>query len=97
MKKPLWIITAVLFSLPVIAHASCDSVKADIEQKIIHNGVPASGFTLTIVPNDEVDSAGGQVVGHCENDSQKIVYKRITSETQTLPSDAGTSEDSPSP
>ncbi|WP_145585252.1 DUF1161 domain-containing protein, partial [Yersinia intermedia] len=42
------------------------------------NGVPESGFKLDIVPNDQVQQAGGQVVGHCENDSQKIVYTRIT-------------------
>ncbi|HGW6157958.1 TPA: DUF1161 domain-containing protein, partial [Yersinia enterocolitica] len=63
---------------PLAALASCESVKADIAQKIINNGVPESGFKLDIVPNDQVQNAGGQVVGHCENDTQKIVYTRIT-------------------
>lgn len=78
MKKTL-IISILLLSLaPMAALASCESVKADITQKIINNGVPESGFKLDIVPNDQVQQAGGQVVGHCENDSQKIVYTRIT-------------------
>ncbi|ABP39264.1 hypothetical protein A7722_01250 [Yersinia pestis subsp. microtus bv. Caucasica] len=78
MKKTL-IISTLLFSLaPLAALASCESVKAEIAQKIISNGVPESGFKLEIVPNDQVQQAGGQVVGHCENDSQKIVYTRIT-------------------
>ncbi|CNI61748.1 DUF1161 domain-containing protein [Yersinia pekkanenii] len=78
MKKTL-IISTLLFSLaPLAVLASCESVKADITQKIISNGVPESGFKLDIVPNDQVQQAGGQVVGHCENDTQKIVYTRIT-------------------
>ncbi|CNG41699.1 DUF1161 domain-containing protein [Yersinia kristensenii] len=78
MKKT-FIISILLLSLaPLAALASCESVKADITQKIISNGVPKSGFKLDIVPNDQVQQAGGQVVGHCENDTQKIVYTRIT-------------------
>ncbi|HHL2560848.1 TPA: DUF1161 domain-containing protein [Yersinia enterocolitica] len=78
MKKTLIIGTLLLSLTPLAALASCESVKADIAQKIISNGVPESGFKLDIVPNDQVQNAGGQVVGHCENDTQKIVYTRIT-------------------
>lgn len=78
MKKTLIIGTLLLSLVPLAALASCESVKADIAQKIINNGVPESGFKLDIVPNDQVQNAGGQVVGHCENDTQKIVYTRIT-------------------
>jgi hypothetical protein len=83
MKKTFIITTlllnSALFSLaPLAALAACESVKAEIAQKIINNGVPESGFKLDIVPNDQVQQAGGQVVGHCENDTQKIVYTRIT-------------------
>ncbi|EPA3122513.1 DUF1161 domain-containing protein [Yersinia enterocolitica] len=78
MKKTLIIGTLLLSLAPLAALASCESVKADIAQKIINNGVPKSGFKLDIVPNDQVQNAGGQVVGHCENDTQKIVYTRIT-------------------
>lgn len=68
--------TALCVIAPLAAQASCESVKADITQKIINNGVPESGFTLDIVPNDQAQQAGGQVVGHCENDSHKIIYTR---------------------
>ncbi|MFQ6281606.1 DUF1161 domain-containing protein [Yersinia enterocolitica] len=78
MKKTLIFGTLLLSLAPLAALASCESVKADIAQKIINNGVPESGFKLDIVPNDQVQNAGGQVVGHCENDTQKIVYTRIT-------------------
>jgi len=56
---------------PVLAApSSCEKVRADIQQKIINNGVPESGFSLTIVPNDEVDQSGANsVVGHCSNDN----------------------------
>lgn len=76
MKKAMVFGAALLVITPLAAQASCESVKADISQKIINNGVPESGFTLDIVPNDQVSQAGGQVVGHCENDSQKIIYIR---------------------
>ncbi|MEC5318780.1 DUF1161 domain-containing protein [Brenneria populi subsp. brevivirga] len=76
MKKSMIFGAALLVITPLAAQASCESVKADIAQKIINNGVPESGFTLDIVPNDQVSQAGGQVVGHCENDSQKIIYIR---------------------
>ena len=78
MKKTLIISTLLLSLAPLAALASCESVKADIAQKIISNGVPESGFKLDIVPNDQVQNAGGQVVGHCENDNKKIIYTRIT-------------------
>ncbi|KHN56244.1 DUF1161 domain-containing protein [Pectobacterium fontis] len=76
MKKTVMLGAALFLIAPLAAMASCESVKADIAQKIIANGVPESGFTLDIVPNDQVNQAGGQVVGHCENDSHKIVYTR---------------------
>ncbi|RLM26924.1 hypothetical protein BIY29_04735 [Brenneria alni] len=76
MKKAIIFGAALFVIAPLAAQASCESVKEDISQKIINNGVPESGFTLDIVPNDQVDQAGGQVVGHCENDSHKIVYTR---------------------
>lgn len=78
MKKALIASVLVLAAAPLAAFASCESVKADIAQKIINNGVPESGFKLDIVVNDQADQAGGQVVGHCENDTQKIVYTRLS-------------------
>lgn len=96
MKRMKWMLTGLFLAAPLLAQASCESVKADINQKIINNGVPASGFSLEIVPNDQADQAGGQVVGHCENDSQKIVYKRNSAESDSsVPASAGTSQDAP--
>lgn len=96
MRAKKWMLSALLVVAPLAVQASCESVKADISQKIINNGVPESGFTLDIVPNDQANSAGGQVVGHCENDSQKIVYKRTGVDSETnVPADAGTTQDAP--
>lgn len=66
-------------SLVMAAPGSCERVKSDIEQRIINNGVPADNFTLTIVPNDEADQPDSQVVGHCANDTHKILYTRTSS------------------
>ncbi|CDG47595.1 DUF1161 domain-containing protein [Serratia symbiotica] len=80
MKKTLVLGALLLASTPLVAMvamASCESLKAKISQKIVNNGVPESGFKLDIVPNDQVSQASGQVVGNCENDTQKIVYIRL--------------------
>lgn len=64
------------------APASCERVKSDIEQRIINNGVAESSFTLNIVPNDQADQADqpdSLVVGHCANDTHKILYTRTNS------------------
>lgn len=66
-------------SLVMAAPGSCERVKSDIEQRIINNGVPADNFTLTIVPNDQADQPDSQVVGHCTNDTHKILYTRTSS------------------
>ncbi|EAB5957450.1 DUF1161 domain-containing protein [Salmonella enterica subsp. enterica serovar Indiana] len=66
-------------SLVMAAPGSCERVKSDIEQRIINNGVLADNFTLTIVPNDQADQPDSQVVGHCANDTHKILYTRTSS------------------
>lgn len=71
MKKTMLAGTLLLLLTPLLAQASCESVRDDIARKIIANGVPESGFELDIVPNDQVSQHGGQVVGHCEQDTQK--------------------------
>ena len=96
MKGMKWILTALIIATPLAVQASCETVKADINQKIINNGVAANDFTLDIVPNDQAEQAGGQVVGHCENDSQKIVYKRGAEGDASVPATTGTSQDAPS-
>ena len=46
MKLQRVLLSAAFLALPLMAQASCESVKADISQKIIQNGVPESGFSL---------------------------------------------------
>jgi len=95
MNKAL-LVGLTLFSLsPLAAMASCDSVKADITQKIVANGLPESNFKLDIVANDQADQAGGQVVGHCDNDTQKIVYTKLSNggDDTTASPKTGTSQD----
>lgn len=93
MKRSTWLgICLVLAATPVLAaQTSCDKVKADIQQKIINNGVPESGFSLTIVPNDQADKPDAQVVGHCANDTQKILYTRTSS--GNYPASGGNTQD----
>lgn len=76
MQKKLLVPLFMVMIAPVFAQASCESVIEDIKQKIINNGVPADNFSLVAVPNDEVDPSKGQIVGHCQNDSYKIIYTR---------------------
>lgn len=78
MKLLPWLSTTLLLGSvsALAAPDSCERVKSDIQQKIINNGVPESGFSLTIVPNDQPDRPGAQVVGHCANDTFKIIYTR---------------------
>ncbi len=82
MKRVLWPAMALILAsaLPAIAApGSCEKIKADIGQRIVKNGVAASDFSLTIVPNDQSDQADAQVVGHCANDTHKILYRRVQS------------------
>ena len=78
MHKSL--LVSLLLLTPWFAQAAalvtCESIQEEIQQKILANGVPADAFTLEIVPNDQAQQAGGQVVGHCGNDTQKIIYLR---------------------
>ncbi|QIU88906.1 DUF1161 domain-containing protein [Yokenella regensburgei] len=80
MKSAKWLLALqVVAAAPALAAPeSCERVKSDIEQKIIGNGVPESGFSLSIVPNDQADQPGAQVVGHCANDTFKILYTRTS-------------------
>ena len=96
MTGKKWILTALIIATPLAVQASCETVKAEINQKIINNGVAESNCTLDIVPDDQAEKAGGQVVGHCENDSQKIVYKRGAEVDAPVPANTGTSQDAPS-
>ena len=73
MNKRLGFIALALLFSPVLVHASCDAVKADIDAKIKANGV--SNYTLDVVSADQAGHGGGKVVGQCE-DGKQIVYSR---------------------
>lgn len=98
MKYSVWVgaLLCVATTPAFSAQNSCERVKSEIEQRIIQNGVPESGFTLTIVPNDQANQPDAQVVGHCANDTQKILYTRTTSGNYPVsgesPQDAATPE-----
>lgn len=97
MKVTRGILTCLLLSASPLVFAvpnSCERVKSDIEQRIINNGVPEANFTLSIVPNDQADQTDSQVVGHCANDTHKILYTRTSSGNApaiTAPSQDGAS------
>ncbi|SEL63373.1 Protein of unknown function [Kosakonia sacchari] len=92
MQYSRWLCALLLAgAVPAFAAPdSCERVKADIQQRIINNGVPESGFSLTIVPNDQADQAGSQVVGHCANDTYKILYTRNSGAAPQNDQGAGT-------
>jgi hypothetical protein len=50
----------------------CEELKAEIDAKIRKNGVET--FTLAVV--DMTAEADGKVVGTCDGQTKKIVYKR---------------------
>ncbi|MBD2810514.1 DUF1161 domain-containing protein [Xenorhabdus sp. Vera] len=82
MKKIL--LTGALFFVlsPLTVQASqkttCESLKEEITQKIIKNGVSETNFRLDVVPKDDTVVNGGKVVGHCDLGKQKIVYIRLS-------------------
>ncbi|WP_407208844.1 DUF1161 domain-containing protein [Citrobacter sedlakii] len=94
MKVTRGILMCLLLSASPLVFAvpnSCERVKSDIEQRIINNGVPEANFTLSIVPNDQADQPDSQVVGHCANDTHKILYTRTSS--GNAPANTATSQD----
>lgn len=75
--------TLLISAAPVLAEvpANCETIKNEIAQRIIQNGVPADGFTLSIVPgNDDASQNAGKQVGYCGNSQYKILYQRHTVE-----------------
>jgi hypothetical protein len=50
----------------------CEELKSEIDAKIKKNGVPM--YTLDVVDMDM--QAEGKVVGTCDGQTKKIVYKR---------------------
>jgi hypothetical protein len=52
----------------------CEELKAEIDAKIRKNGIDM--FTLDVVEMDAQVMEGSKVVGTCDGQTRKIVYKR---------------------
>lgn len=94
MKLSRGILTCLLLTASPLVFAapnSCERIKSDIEQRIMNNGVPEANFSLSIVPNDQADQPDSQVVGHCANDTHKILYTRTNN--GNAPANATPSQD----
>ena len=72
MNIRLGMAALALMALPLLAHASCDTVKAEIAARIKGRGT--NNFSLNVVAADRADKHG-EVVGQCEGD-KTIVFTR---------------------
>lgn len=73
MKKSVLVLAALYaVSCPVFAAKPCEELKSEITSKLDAKGV--EGYSLEIVPNDEVGSA--TVVGSCDGGTKKITYEK---------------------
>ena len=59
---------------PMLMRKPCEELRAEIDTKIRNNGVPM--FTLDVVDMDAQVMEGSKVVGTCDGQTKKIVYKR---------------------
>ncbi|WP_047680079.1 MULTISPECIES: DUF1161 domain-containing protein [Xenorhabdus] len=57
---------------------TCESLKEQIAQKVINNGIKETDFNLEVVASDQMDYGSGKVVGSCNRGKQKIIYTRFT-------------------
>jgi hypothetical protein len=57
---------------PMTVRKPCEELKSEIDAKIKKNGVPM--YTLDVVDMDV--QAEGKIVGTCDGQTKKIVYKR---------------------
>ncbi|HEX7816063.1 DUF1161 domain-containing protein [Dyella sp.] len=92
MKFRKSIVALVLIALPLLAHASCDTVKSDIDAKLKAKNL--DNYSLDVVSADQADSSGGKVVGHCGG-TKAIVYTRGQSKASS--DDSGKASSSPAP
>lgn len=72
MRTIVWALAFGLAALPAVAGTPCEEVKAKIEAKLEKKGV--KNYTLDVV--DAKDTREGRVVGTCEGNTRKIIYKR---------------------
>jgi hypothetical protein len=67
------VVAGLALSGPALAQRKdCNELKGEIEAKIKQNGVEK--FTLDILDKDA--QSDGKVVGTCDGQTKKIVYKR---------------------
>ncbi|MDC9596274.1 DUF1161 domain-containing protein [Xenorhabdus anantnagensis] len=106
MVKKILLTGALFFAFSSFAvHAeqtsqkvTCESLKEEIAQKIIKNGVSETDFRLDLVPSDQVNednTTNGKIVGHCDQGKKKIVYIRFSHTNMTpdkAPSDKKSQE-----
>ncbi|SQI40970.1 Protein of uncharacterised function (DUF1161) [Leminorella richardii] len=99
MKKSLAITLATLFTVaPLAALANnCEEIKADIAQKIVSNGVPEDGFTLSTLPVGQNVPEGAKSVGGCDKGQQQIIYSRTARLTDAQPDQTPKVEDTEHP
>lgn len=71
-KAILFAAILAVAATPALAKKSCEELKGEIEAKLKAKGVKA--WTIEIVGKDEQKE--GRVVGTCEGDTKKLVYKR---------------------
>ncbi|MDE1892726.1 MAG: DUF1161 domain-containing protein [Pseudomonadota bacterium] len=72
MNKRFGVAALLLLALPLLAHASCDSLKSSIDAKLKAKGL--EGYTLTVAAAGQAVDKGKEV-GQCEG-SKKIIYTR---------------------
>lgn len=74
MKKTALALALALAASPALAQRKdCNELKAEIDAKITKNGVQV--FTTTIVDMGAPDG-DAKVVGTCDGQTKKILYKR---------------------
>ncbi len=72
MKRIFILALLAMFAAPAFAKLSCDDLVARIEQKLEKKGVKE--HTLTVIPASEPTDL--RVVGTCDGNTKKVVYKR---------------------
>jgi hypothetical protein len=72
LRTAIALVLAVAVAPALAQRKDCNELKAEIDAKITANGVKV--FTTTIVDMDAPED--GKVVGTCDGQTKKIVYKR---------------------
>ena len=86
MKPSLALVVLSLVAWPAFAQTRkpCEELKSEIEKKLEAKGV--SSYSLEIVAKEQ--DADAKVVGTCDGDTKKIVYKRAVTTAKTQSAEA---------